>query len=378
MSPPSMTPEQRLDAAIRLQPVDRVPCAPWIVSYAGQYAGVSNREFMWNWNTAMASYAKLAAAYPQWDCYAGMHYLYGDAKLMRAVGFNNYKFPGTELGDNEMYQTIETEVMSRDDLRTIRDKGLQPFYMKLMKTLHGTSTPRIIWGFIQSERYQKKEIKATAKRGQCYVYGAGAPTGNELFSLTRSMAKYFQDMFQMKGELVEILQRFNDEFFAMATKQIEKMGVRRAFVPCTRTSGAFLSKRMFEQFSWPFIKDMATRLIAKDIVPFFHMDTDWGNNIEYFLELPRGRFVMELDSATDIFRAREILGDHACIAGDIPASMLTIGSATEVDDYCRRLITEVGGKGGFILRPGCTMPMDARHANVKAMFESIDRYGTYD
>ena len=307
-----------------------------------------------------------------------MHYMYGDAALMRHVGFNLYKFPGTELGDNDMYQTLEKEVVTREDLRLIKAKGLQPFYLKLMKNLHGTSTPWIIWGFIRSELYQKKEIKAAQSRGQSYLYGAGAPTGNELFSLTRGMENYFKDMFQMKDELVEILWRFNQDFFALALKQVNKTGIRRAFVPCTRTSSTFLSPRNFEKFSWPFLKDMAEKLIAQDVVPIFHMDTDWGTNLEYFLQLPKGSFAVELDGETDIFKAKEILGGHATISGDVPPALLTLGSPAEVDDYCRKLITTLGKGGGFMLRPACTMPMNARHENVKAMFESIDKYGRYN
>ena len=45
-----------------------------------------------------------------------------------------------------------------------------------------------------------------------------------------------------------------------------------------------------------------------------------------------------------------------------------------MDDYCRRLITEVGAGGGFILSSGCTIPVDARPENVAAMLGSVHRY----
>ncbi|MBP1628136.1 MAG: hemE 9 [Holophagaceae bacterium] len=375
----SMTPEQRIQATLALQPVDRIVCAPWVTSYAAQFAGITNKEFMWNWKSAMAAYDKLAVAYPQWDCNAAMHYMYGDANLMRHVGFNHYKFPGTELPDNDMYQTLEVEVVSREELRIVKAKGLQPFYLKLLKNIHKTSTPWLIWGFIKSDIYQKKEIKSTLKRGQSFLYGAGAPTGNELFSLTRGMGNYVKDMFQMKDELVEILWRFNEDFFKLAMKSVKGNGIRRAFVPCTRTSSTFLSPKNFEKFSWPFIKDMAEKLIAQGVVPIFHMDTDWGPNLENFLQLPKGKFAVELDGETDIFKAYEILKGHATISGDIPSSMLALGSPTEVDDYCKKLITTLGKSGtGFILRPACTMPMNAKHENVKAMFQAVDKYGRYN
>lgn len=373
-----MTAEERLQATIALQPVDRIVCAPWITSYAAQFAGVTNKDFMWNWKTAMASYAKLASAYPQWDSVVGLHHLFGDANLMSAVGFNEYKFPGRELADNAMYQTLEKEVISRGDMRMLKAKGLNPFYLNMLKKLHNRGALPLVFNLIKSSRFAKKEVKAIQARGQCVMYATPAATGNELFSLTRGMEAHIKDMFQMGDELVELLWKFNEDNIKVTMREIESHGVRRAFVPCTRTSATFLSKKNFDRFAWPFLKDMAMRLINHNVTPFFHMDSDWGRNLEYLLQLPKGKFVVELDGDTDIFRAKEILGGHAAIAGDVPASLLALGTPGDVDSYCRRLITEVGKGGGFILRAACTMPMDAKHENVKAFFESVDKYGRYN
>jgi uroporphyrinogen-III decarboxylase len=54
-----------------------------------------------------------------------------------------------------------------------------------------------------------------------------------------------------------------------------------------------------------------------------------------------------------------------------------LGKPEEVDDYCRRLIREVGSDGGFILSSGCDVPIDAKPGNVKAMLESVQRHGRY-
>ena len=123
---------------------------------------------------------------------------------------------------------------------------------------------------------------------------------------------------------------------------------------------------------------MAENLIKHDIIPVFHVDTDWGRDLGNFLQLPKRKFVLELDGETDIFRAKEILNGHACLSGDVPASLLSLGTPDEVDEYCKKLITVIGKDGGFILRPGCTMPMNAKHENVKAMLESVKKYGSYN
>jgi uroporphyrinogen-III decarboxylase len=83
---------------------------------------------------------------------------------------------------------------------------------------------------------------------------------------------------------------------------------------------------------------------------------------------------VELDSTTDIFKAKEILKDHVCVKGDVPASLLSLGKPEEVTAYCRKLIDVVGKGGGFILSTGCMCPVDAKIDNVKAMLETARNY----
>ena len=39
----------------------------------------------------------------------------------------------------------------------------------------------------------------------------------------------------------------------------------------------------------------------------FHLDTDFGKNLPYWKQLPKGSYVLELDSTTDIFAAKQAL-----------------------------------------------------------------------
>ena len=50
---------------------------------------------------------------------------------------------------------------------------------------------------------------------------------------------------------------------------------------------------------------------------------------------------------TDIFKAKEILKDHVCIEGNIPSSLLQVGTVQETKDYCKKLIDVVGKGGGL-------------------------------
>ena len=105
-----------------------------------------------------------------------------------------------------------------------------------------------------------------------------------------------------------------------------------------------------------------------------HLDTPWDKNIPYFKQLPKGSVILELDSTTDIFAAKEILRGHQIFHGDLPASIQSIGNPEDVENYCKKLIDEVGGDGGFILGVGCEVAPDCKPENFRAMIETGKTY----
>ncbi len=89
----------------------------------------------------------------------------------------------------------------------------------------------------------------------------------------------------------------------------------------------------------------------------------------------RGKILAHLDT-TDIFKAKEILKDHTCIKGNVPASLLQVGSVQDVKDYCKKLIDIVGKNGGFILSPRGSTD-EVKPENLMAMIEFTKEYGVY-
>jgi uroporphyrinogen-III decarboxylase len=144
-----------------------------------------------------------------------------------------------------------------------------------------------------------------------------------------------------------------------------------------RSSTDFISPKQFRELSFPSLKSLAEQLVASGIRVIFHFDGNWDKNLETLRELPAGNCVAQFDGPTDIFLAKRVIGDRMCIMGDVPSMMLAFSSVTEVDEYCHRLIEEVGAGGGYIMGAGCEIPPNARPENVKAMIESAGKYGRY-
>ncbi len=374
-----MTPEQRLQATIALQPVDRIVCAPMIYSYAARFAGVTQARFINDFDLVLQCMDKLKAAYPVWDCNRSSFSGLGYGPTLRNRWFQKVALPGDELSEDEMYQVLEEELVSQEDVKAIKNSGPTKYMMKVTRKVRPNKG--LIHYLLWEHRYkqlQRREKQSSLDRGQSFYYGGVLAIGFEMLSMTRSMSAFTHDMFRMGDELIEVLWILQKAGLDMAMKECRNSGTPRVFIVGCRCTPSFLNAKHFSKFSWPFLKDGALQLIAKGLTPVFHLDTDWGRSLEYFLELPKGKCIIETDGETDLFRAKEILKDHVCLAGDVPPALLTAGSASDTTAYCKKLIDVVGKGGGFLFSNGCTMPMNANHENVKAMFDAVERYGRYD
>ena len=108
-------------------------------------------------------------------------------------------------------------------------------------------------------------------------------------------------------------------------------------------------------------------------MPLVLWEGNCTSRLELIGDIPQGKAIYWFES-TDIFKAKEILGDTVCLRGNVPASILCTGTADDVDAYCKRLITEVGKGGGFILDGATSIPDEAKTENVLAMANSVHKY----
>lgn len=378
MAQDTMTAEERIVASINLQPVDRVVCAPIIEQFAGQFAGITNKEFMWDWDKAQAAIHKVWEAFPVWDSNAYM--LYGRyAPVGQKCGPGRMRMPGTELEDNAQYQIFEFEAMTRDDYSIIKEKGFMEYRLTFLERAHQASREEVLAGMKEGARLRDDELARTIARGQSATWGAiMGVVPFDAFSMMRSIDKFYKDMFQLGNQLEELLWIVNDAVIAGSEGAVKATGNNRVFIGGVRGAGQFISMKNFERFVWPYLKTMVEKMVEKNIVPILHFDADWTKNLEYFLDLPKGKFILELDSATDIFKAHEILRGHCAIKGDVSPALFTVASPSEMDEYAKKLMTTFKNGEGLIYSSGCNMPMNSKFDNVKVFFDAVEKYGRYN
>jgi len=182
------------------------------------------------------------------------------------------------------------------------------------------------------------------------------------------------DMFRQPDKLLEATEKLLPMMLRMGLTAKER-GVPRVFIPLHKGLDGFMSPEQFKTFYWPTLKELIEGLIEEDCTPLVFWEGDVASRLEIIGDIPPGKAIYGFER-TDMFRAKEVLGDTVCLKGNVPLSMLVTGTPDEIKAYCKRLIDVVGKGGGFIM-DSATVIDDAKPENVKAMFDVTKEYGVY-
>jgi uroporphyrinogen-III decarboxylase len=193
-------------------------------------------------------------------------------------------------------------------------------------------------------------------------------------SLMRSLVPFTEDLYYDPEPVERALRKMTADLIPKQIDMVKSSGVDLWLLVEERASGFLYPPAVFERFWWPYTRQIVDAFWSEGIVTLFHLDQCWDKNVSYFRELPRGSAVLAFDGTTDIFAARKAVGDHLCLWGDVPAALLSIGSPEDVAAYCKRLIDEVGGDGGFVLGSGCSVPPDVEPENFRSMIQTGKTY----
>jgi uroporphyrinogen-III decarboxylase len=101
----------------------------------------------------------------------------------------------------------------------------------------------------------------------------------------------------------------------------------------------------------------------------------YNSRLEVIRDLPKGKTLWMFDQ-TDMARAKKVLGDTACILGNVPLDLLSVGTPQQVKDYAKKLIDTAGKGGGYIMANGAFFD-EIKPENLKAMVDVTKEHGVY-
>jgi len=402
----------RFIKAIKLEEADRVPVLLPSGLFPAGYAGMTLRDVMYDYEKMKQAWLKFIREFDM-DSFTGPS-LVLPGKVLDMIGHRLHKWPGHGLPDDaSLYQFVEDEYMKADEYDAFMENPtefwLRVFLPRVLGTFESLQELPPFSGMVaipigyfisignnpdlqaafqmfidagkESARWQKAvgEFNLIAiKEGFPSFRGggmAGAPFDLIADSL-RGTRGAVMDMYRQPEKLHETMEKLTPMAIKSAVAMADASECPVTFMPLHKGDETFMSGKQFETFYWPTFRKVLLGIINEGIVPYPFAEGRYGARLEIIKDLPRSSMVWSFEDI-DMARAKRVLGGSACIAGNIPTSVLHMGTPQEVKDYCRKLIDTCAPGGGYILTGAAGMN-EGNPENLRAITEAAKEYGVYN
>ena len=399
----------RIKDAIQLKKTpDSVPVTilPSMFPYIN--AGMTVEEAMYDYDKCTSAFKKFILEFkPDMNIGASAP---GPGKFYEILDYKLYAWPGHGVAPEHSYQCKEGEYMTADEydlLMTDPSFYFRNFYLpRVFGALEGFTMLPPLTGILEMYGvafnfipYALPPVQATFKAlfeaGAEALKWAMAMGGSdiELKSLgfpnilggftkapfdvigdtLRGTKGIMLDMYRQPDKLLKAMEALVPIMIGMGIGASQQTGNPLIFMPLHKGADGFLSDEQFKKFYWPTFKQVILGLIEGGCIPFPALEGSWGSRLKIIQDIPKGKTVWMVDQS-DMAKVKETLGKNACLIGNVPSSMLKLGTPDEVKDYCKKLIDTVGKGGGFIMGNGAFFD-EAKPENIKAMVDFTKEYG---
>jgi len=357
----------RIKKAVALEKPDRVPVVMEYGAFAAHVTNTPLPEFLLNLKKSvevMIEAYRLVADVAEADA---VNYGRFSPYNLCYAWLSKVKVPGVDLPEEISYQVIEEELMTREDYDRILALGWPRFFSSYMKERVFKDVPP---EYLPANQEPVDVCKEWAKFGVPVLRTSTVAPPFEFLCGGRSLTEFSIDLIEIPDKIETVMNEILPHISHTTCKTAKEEGYPAVWVGGWRTAPAMISPQMWNRFAWPYFKHLVYEVLEFGLIPILHLDSNWDRELGRFRELPKGKIIMALDGETDIFKAKEILGDHMCLMGDVPATMMAMDDPDTVHQYCSKLIQELGPEG-FILHSGCDIPDNAKLENVQAMVASV-------
>jgi len=402
--------EKRFVDAIGLKIPDRVPIAISFGYFPAKYTGITCQDAYYDAGKWTRAYKKTVSDFKP-DVVFTIPPSSGTA--LEFLDPKQVKWPGHGVSPDHSHQAIEDEFMKAgeydsllEDISSfkIRDflprisgamepfKALPPFwslgfdYRAVAAIAEALVKPEISAALEVLQKAGRELARWRAEAGSLVaeIEKLGFPRFSHASTIVpfdmisdnlRGTRGAMLDMYRQPDKLLEACEKLLPVMLRRAVSMAKGKGNSRVFIALHKGSDGFMSLKQFEKFYWPTFKSLVLSLIDEGLTPCIFFEGDYTSRLEYLLDLPKGKVLGHFD-ATDIFKAKEVLKDHMCIRGNVPSSLLQVGTPQEVKNHCKELIDVAAKNGGFIMSHRSAID-EVKPENLKAMIDFTKEYGKY-
>ena len=401
--------ERRVLDAIALRKPDVIPVLPMFSFFMARHAGMSVQEVMYDPDKLFeAQWKTLIDFKPDMDNNPFNLRLLGP--ILELLDYKQLHWPGHGLASDHTYQFVENVYMEADEydhfLLDPLDFIIRKYWPRIFGSLKGFERLPPLHSFLsyymgvptgfamftlpelhkaldtlkaageksmQIISYSKKYTESAKAAGYPMQFGgvtqAPFDTLGDFFRGTKGL---MLDMFRCPHNVLQACEKLLPIMLEMAVNSTKASGIPRVFIPIHKGLDGFMSEAQFKKFFWPTLRALMIALIDEGITPCPLWEGRCTSRLDIIKDIPEGKAIYAFES-TDMEKAKKILGRTVCLRGNVPISLLAVGTPADVRAYCKKLIDACGRDGGFIMDASAGLD-DAAPDNIKAMIDFTREY----
>ena len=329
----SMTSVERLLAATRGEPIDRVANSPLIKQFCTRQLGIPYRGYNRDHRVLVESQLAMHDRWPI-DCFTVMGYAYREA--------GDCGLPLFWPEDTVPHPT-DILVKERSDIQKLSwpDPWEGPF---MRDRLQG----------IQLFKKCRPEVAVIGAIEGCFAQAV----------TFRGMENAMIDLMEDRDLLRELMDFILFHELAFAKAQVEA-GADLIFVGDSAAS--LVGHKPYLEVILPYEQAMTQAIRGMAVPSKLHICGDISHLLPSLVSV--GADIIDIDWMVDLGHARHMLGPEVCLCGNFdPVAVLLQSTPERVREECLRCIREGGTP--FILAPGCEVPPDTPPPNFAALCQS--------
>lgn len=386
----TMTCYERVEAAWNLEEADRVPVVPTSIYFLHYTGGISVKE-------GLTDPEKLIGAVKEnldllGDSVHPSNTALDHLALLPKAGWDQVSVDWRIWDDFPPEGNIPSSYFDRafiEDYEDVMERGFATILFN--KEVNQDIFKRSIDEFLYYE-FEYPRIFAEAWRkfveetGVPLMQGARATIPFEYLQYYRAFENFIVDLIEKPDQVKKMCELVVDYEVTRAMHRAMTMGAgeipgaEKIFFQAGIVGPPYVSPDIFNEFVYPTLKKGVDMVVNRGFKAHIHIDGDLTSVLPTLAGitegLPKGKVCLDFEK-TNFKKAKEILGGKVCFAGNVPSALLVYGSPEEVDAYCKQLIEDCAPGGGYILGVECETPWDSKPENVRAMVESVEKYGQY-
>lgn len=402
---------KRINDAIALKEPDRVPITAQGLSYPALNAGYTVADVFYDFDKNADSVIKYVTQYEPDNAGLGIT-LAGQGPILELVKPKNLAWPGApdnRVPADSIHQFIEFAVLHDEDFEffmedytgwllkkgfpavsgllegfsswNIAEQPIESQTKELFKRLSSPSSKELIqtiWKitdmYNELDSKRSELIKKLTDLGFPVCSGGTSRVPFDTFSdYYRGTLDTMMDLYEHPEAIYRFMDRDLEGVLDKITRLSKVNPGKWVFIPLHKGMDSFLTDEQYRDFYWKYLQKIINHIIDVGMVPNIYTEGPYNSRLEYLADVPKGKVIYSFEDV-DPVRAKEVLGDVACITGVFPVYLLHYGTKQEVIDEAKRLIDILAPGGGYLFSTGAGFD-HAKPENVEAMFDIVKTYG---